>query len=165
MTLLPWMAEAEKLLGTYEAPGDKDNPEVVKLYAEAGHPEIRHDAVPWCAAFVGAVLKRAGLEGTGGLSAREYEGWGENLRAPIYGCIGVKKRAGGGYLGHVGFVVAANATQIIMLGGNQGDVVSIAAFPRSQFTAFRWPKGVAIPDPPIPLPTSVGGAKQKVSQV
>ena len=158
------MIEAKKLIGQHEIEGDKDNSTIMQCYKECGHPEIKHDETPWCAAFVGAMLYRANLKGTGGLSAREYEGWGVSLKFPIYGCIGVKKRVGSGWVGHVGFVVAVNPQQIVMLGGNQGDAVSVAAFDRSQFTAFRWPKEFKIPYPSLPLPINIKAAKLNVSQ-
>lgn len=157
-----WLRHARHHIGLKEAPGNADNPEVVRMYAEAGHPEIRHDATPWCAAFVGSMLSRAGLRGTGGLAAREYEGWGERLDKPILGCVGVKKRPGAGWVGHVGFVVAASKDFIWMLGGNQGDAVSIARFPRGDFTAFRWPKNT--PKATSPLPTGYANAARNVSQ-
>jgi hypothetical protein len=43
-----------------EWPADSDKPVVQAYYKDAGHPEVRHDSVPWCAAFVSAMLARAG---------------------------------------------------------------------------------------------------------
>ena len=158
-----WLVEARKMIGTVEGAGPKNNPAVVHLYEEAGHPEIRQDEVPWCAAFVGAMLKRAGIKPSGSLAARSYEAWGQPLKAPVFGCIAVKKRPGG-WLGHVGFCVGASASQIILLAGNQHDEVCVAAFPRSQFTAFRWPANVSVPKDLPKLPTTVAGAKEGVSE-
>lgn len=137
----PWLAEAIKCRGMREGKGAADNPAVVKFYAEAGHPEIRHDSVAWCAAFEGAMLARAGYQPSGSLAARSYETWGKRLHVPMFGCIGVKKRAGGGWIGHVGNVVAFDGVHVWMLGGNQGDQVSVASFPASTFTAFVVPAG------------------------
>ena len=139
-----WLAEAQRCIGIKEGPGAANNPAVVKMYAEAGHSGIKHDSVAWCAAFVGAMLKRAGLKPNGSLAARSYESYGQRLAEPLYGCIGVKKRSGKNapaWQGHVGFVVAANRTTVWLLGGNQGDAVKVAPFDRSEFTAFRWPSG------------------------
>lgn len=137
----PWLKEAAKNLGVHEGVGAANNPTVVQFYADAGFPGIKSDAVAWCAAFVGAMLKRAGYKPSGSLGARSYEAYGVNLHKPMFGCIGVKKRAGGGWLGHVGFVVAYDGSRVWMLGGNQGDKVSVASFPASQFTAFVIPAG------------------------
>ena len=61
------LALAER--GVKEAEGAADNPKVQAYYRDAGHPEAKHDLVPWCAAFVGAMLKRAGIKPSGELSA------------------------------------------------------------------------------------------------
>lgn len=138
-----WLAEGLKLIGIKEIKGPVDNPAVVKLFADAGFPGIKDDETAWCAAFVGATLRRAGLPTTNSLMARSYEKYGTRLAQPLYGCIGVKHRSGmpNSPLGHVGYVVAANASTVWLLGGNQGDAVKVAPFKRSEFTAFRWPAG------------------------
>lgn len=153
---MDWMPIAKTYLGVHEGVGDADNPKVVELFTLAGHPEVKHDSTAWCAAFVGGVLAKANVGGTGSLAARSYEKFGVRLEMPVFGCIGVKSRKGSAWAGHVGFVVGANRNQIILLGGNQNDAVSVAAFPRDQFTAFVWPKNVEITR--RDLPTSVTGA-------
>lgn len=163
-TDLPWMTVARGYLGEREIKGAADNARIVDLFAKAGHAWVQDDETAWCAAFVGGVLAQAGLSGSGSLAARSYEGWGVALGSPIYGCIGVKKRAGGAaWQGHVGFVVGANESEIILLGGNQTDAVSIAAFPRRDFTAYRYPSGFD-PAKAGPLPASVAGAKTAVTE-
>lgn len=158
-----WLTLARGDLGTVEGIGKANNPKVVRYFADAGFAGVKDDAVAWCAAFVGAVLKRAGHKPSGSLAARSYERWGVGLAKPVLGCIGVKRRGKSAWQGHVGFVVGASATQIIMLGGNQSDAVTVAAFKRAEFTAFRWPA-----DMPVPvgtkLPTTVAGAKSGVSE-
>jgi uncharacterized protein (TIGR02594 family) len=148
-----WLQTARKYLGVKEGPGEANNPIVVRMYAEAGFPGVRHDATPWCAAFCGAVLKEAGLKPSGSLLARSYERWGQPLAGPVVGAVAVKTRVGGG---HVGFVVGSAPGTVTLLGGNQGDQVRLATFPRSGFTAFRWPPGeplpTAHPAPNVPAP-------------
>ena len=161
---LPWMKIARGYLGEREIKGPDDNARIVELFAKAGHAWVKDDETAWCAAFVGGVLAQAGLPGTGSLAARSYEGWGLALTGPVYGCVGVKTRAGGAaWQGHVGFVVGANEREVILLGGNHGDAVSIAAFPRKDFTAFRYPPGFD-PAKASPLPASVAGAKSAVTE-
>lgn len=162
----PWIVVAEKYLGLHEGPGAEDNPAVVKFYADAGHPEVKHDAVPWCAAFVGGVLHESHLPITGSLLARSYENYGIRLDRPVYGCIGVKTRKGGG---HVTFIVGETPGHYLCLGGNQGDRVCIEAIPKAKspsdkFTALRWPPGVPLPPNPHPLLTSVPELKTGLSE-
>lgn len=135
----PWMREMQKLNGLAEKPGAGSNPEVLKLYAEAGHPEIRSDEVAWCAAAVGAALKRSGWPNTGSLAARSYEAF-PHLHRPMFGAIGVKRRGTSAWLGHVGIVVAATGKRVWMLGGNQHDRVCVAGpFNLDEFTAWVVP--------------------------
>lgn len=158
-----WLALAASEIGTVEGIGKSNNPKVVQYFADAGFAGVKDDATAWCAAFVGAELHRAGQKPSGSLAARSYETWGIGLKAPVLGCIATKKRAGSAWQGHVGFVVGADASHVILLGGNQGDKVSIASFKRSEFTSFRWPADVPIPTA-SKLPTTVAGARSGVSE-
>lgn len=165
MTDQAWMEVAKTYLGLREIKGPVHEAKIVELFRLCGHGWVRDDETAWCAAFVGGVFAKCGIPGTGKLTARSYERWGQKLSTPIYGCVGVKARAGGAsWQGHVGFVVGASADKIILIGGNQSDMVSIAAFPREDFTAFRYPPNVSIPTRPRPLPMTVAGAAERVRE-
>lgn len=151
-----WLSLARGETGVREGAGGADNPRVVAYFRDAGFPQVTHDATAWCAAFVGAMLKRADVKPLGSLWALDAAKWGVGLAQPQYGCIGVKRRDGGG---HVGFVVGANAKEIFMLGGNQGDAVGIASFPRAQFVAFRWPANIALINQGRPMPANLIAAR------
>ena len=73
------MQHAQKQVGIWEWAGSENNPLVLAMFTEAGHSDIKQDAVPWCAAFVGSVLLRAGTKGTGSLLARSYLDWGQKI--------------------------------------------------------------------------------------
>ena len=144
-----WIIEAERLIGTHESPGDTDNPIVVELFKDAGHPEVIHDETPWCAAFVGAVLKRSRHPGNGSLWALDYAKWGQALDDIAFGAVATKKRfnrAGKLVGGHVFFVVGWDGQHVYGLGGNQSDQVSITEFDRSDIVAYRWPSDTPLPD-------------------
>lgn len=158
-----WLVLAEALNGLKEAPGAKNNPEVVKLFADAGFPGIKTDSTAWCAAFVNAVLERAGHRGSRSLAARSFESWGVGLKEPALGAIATKKRNGSTWQGHTGLVVGACKDQVFLLGGNQSDAVNVAAFKRSEIVAYRWPADVPLPAPHT-LPTTIAGARSGVSE-
>lgn len=158
-----WLTLASHDLGTVEGIGKANNPKVVAYFKDAGFAGVKDDATAWCAAFVNAMLERAGRRGSRSLAARSFEGWGVGLTEPALGCIATKKRGNSSWQGHTGFVVGANKDQIFLLGGNQGDKVSVAAFKRSEFTAFRWPADVPLPVA-SKLPTSIAGARSGVSE-
>lgn len=141
---LPWMVIAQKYIGLREGTKLKANPTVVKFFADSGHPEIKNDATtPWCAAFIGAVLKEAGLKNSGTLWALDYAKYGKKLNEPIVGSIATKRRKGGG---HVFFVISFDDQYVYGIGGNQNDQVSVARFPRSVIHSYNWPEGVPIPE-------------------
>lgn len=140
-----WLVHARAEDGTVEAPGKANNPRIVRYYAEAGHPEVKHDEVAWCAAFVGAMLHRAGHPTTGSLMARSYTRYGEACE-PRVGAIVVLPRGNDPVYGHVGFLVGYDHSSVYVLGGNQynpktkrSEIVNVSRFPRSKVLAYRWP--------------------------
>ncbi len=140
-----WMKYAREYIGVHEGRGDLDNPVVVEMYKLSGFAGIKHDSVPWCAAFVGACLAKAKIRPSGSLMARSYQKWGQKCFPPVYGCIGVKSRAGlgaGSSLGHVGFVTNYDEKFVTMISGNTKDMVCEESFRRSEFLAYRYPQGV-----------------------
>ena len=135
-----WLTLARGELGTKEAPGDANNPIVLRYYADAGHPEINADSVAWCAAFAGAVLERSGYPCSKQLNARSYLTWGKAVNKPYPGCVAVFSRGDvRGWEGHVGFYIGEDEKGIQLLAGNQGDAVSIAYQPKSRLLGYREP--------------------------
>lgn len=135
-----WLALARAERGVKEKPGEGDNPVVGAYYRDAGHPEVRHDSVPWCAAFVGAMLKRAGIEPSGSLAARSYLKWGRPAESPKPGAIAVFARGNSSWQGHVAFVLRdLGDGRLQVIGGNQSDRVSIAAYPKTRLLGLRMP--------------------------
>lgn len=135
-----WLKLARAELGVKEAPGEANNPTVLAYYRDAGHPEVNADSVAWCAALTGACLERAGVPSSKQLNARSYLTWGKEVKKPYPGCIAVFSRGDPrGWEGHVGFFLEEKDGQIMVLGGNQGDAVTIAAQPKSRLLGYREP--------------------------
>ena len=140
-----WLETARSYLGTRERPKGAHNPTILDFFLRAGHGWVDADEVPWCAAFVGAVLGEAGLTGSGELTARSYLKWGHPMPDEMLGAIAVFRRGRASWQGHVGFVTGANATHLAILGGNQSNAVTIADYPRTKLLGLRWPEGVMRP--------------------
>jgi uncharacterized protein (TIGR02594 family) len=148
------LARAE--LGQHEINGPKSNPEIIKFFEDAGHTEIHSEDTAWCAAFVGAMIKRSGFKPSGSLMARSYLTWGTGLQKPEIGAVAVLWRGSpDGSEGHVGFVVDSGQDFVKLLGGNQGapGQVSVETFPRSRVLGFRWPYAPADEKPSTPSET------------
>ena len=133
-----WLTPAWTELGQHEMPGSEANPHIRDFFADAGHPEIVSDEVAWCAAFVSACLERSGVRSTRSLLARDYLMWGDELAAPRLGAIAVLSRDPDPASGHVGFLAGETADALILLGGNQHNAVTVAAFPKSRLLSLRW---------------------------
>jgi uncharacterized protein (TIGR02594 family) len=134
-----WLEHAWRELDQKEQRGNADNARIVKFYRDAGHSEIAHDEIAWCAAFVGASLERAGMRSTRSLLARSYLGWGAGLVEGRLGAISILSRGPDPAAGHVGFLIGEAGDDLLLLGGNQDDGVSVAPFARSRLLGFRWP--------------------------
>ena len=135
-----WLKLARGELGVKESPGAANNPVVLNYYRDAGHPEVDADSVAWCAAFAGAMLERSGVPCSKQLNARSYLTWGKPVAKPYPGCVAVFSRGDvRSWEGHVGFYLGENGGNITVLGGNQGDAVTIAAQPKSRLLGYREP--------------------------
>lgn len=133
----PWLVTARSLIGLKEIKGPQHDPEILQMWKNIKRGGIKDDETPWCAAFVGSCLELNGIRSTRFESAASYATWGQALSEPVYGCIAVGKRSGGG---HVGFVVGMTEDgDLLLLGGNQSDSVSIVRYPRARVYAYRWP--------------------------
>ena len=146
----PWMPVAWAELGVAERPGAASNPRVVAYFRKAGHGEVTDDETAWCAAFVGACLEGAGLASTRSLAARSYLSWGIGVATPSPGAVTVLSRGSDPALGHVGFLVGLTDSHVILLGGNQSDAVTVAAFDRSRVLGYRLPSAAAVSEPRPP---------------
>lgn len=158
MTQPAWMAPAWAELGQRERPGSADNPRIIAYYADAGHPGVRHDEVAWCAAFAGACLERSAVASTRSLMARSYLAWGQPLDEPRLGAIAVLSRGSDPASGHVGFWLGESGENVLILGGNQSDAVTVAAYSKSRLIGLRWPLSANTMPPQAGLHVRVGNA-------
>lgn len=133
------MTLAKSYLGIKEVPGKKDNPKIMGMYKTVGHAWVEHDEVAWCAAFVGAMLERAGLPSTRSLAARSYLKWGVPVDAKDaqVGDVVVFKRGNSSWQGHVAFFVRQTKSLIFVLGGNQANGVNIKGYAKSKLLGIR----------------------------
>lgn len=144
MTEPRWLTRARRNLGVRETPGPVSTPSILK-YRLMAKVLLKGDdgAVPWCAIFVNAMLEAVGIKGSRSGMARSFSSWGRWVPADAIplGAIVVLSSNRGPASGHVGFAVGISSTHVWLLGGNQGDAVSIAPFQRSRIVAVRWPAG------------------------
>lgn len=125
---------ALELFGVKETIGEDDNPIILDWAVECGIKNYHSDATPWCSLFLAVVAKRSGKKiPENPLWSRNWQYWGEPSR-PELGAVLVFAREGGG---HVGIYVGEDAEYYHVLGGNQGDAVSIARIRKPRLLACR----------------------------
>lgn len=125
---------------TREIVGKEDNPEVLKYFEILGFDgqELK-DETSWCAAFVNWVLVELDLPNTGRLNARSFLDIGESVKQdPKMGDVVVLWRESiESWKGHVGFYIRETETKIYLLGGNQGNRVSIQPYDKKRLLDIR----------------------------
>lgn len=155
-----WVIEAEKDIGVREIQGVTHEPKILSWWKNIGLGGIKDDEKPYCAAWLGAKLKDAGCEYLRSGWARDYLDYGVKLDKPVFGCIVVLYRKGGG--GHTGFGMGYNREgKLLILGANQNNEVNISAFDVDRVLGYRYPKNQPIPmialsisDDALPISTS-----------
>lgn len=135
-----WMRIAKDCVGLKEIPGAKHNSTIQTWLAKLG-AWWRDDETPWCGVFVAHCMREAGLPvPQNWMRAKAWADYGSNLRSTHVapGAILVFSRQGGG---HVGFYAGEDSTFFYVLGGNQGNAVTISKIAKARCIAIRWPKG------------------------
>ena len=140
------LAAAKRYVGTEEWAGAASNPAVEELWTKAGFGVAHKDDVPWCAAFVGAVLAQVGLPNTGKPNARSYLEYGTSIdpeQARPGDIIVFWRGSPSGWQGHVAFFAEWAGSDVMVIGGNQSDAVTRAAYPRHKIIGVRRADGVS----------------------
>ena len=137
---------AQRFIGIKEVPGKRDNAQILTmLHLDGTWPE--HDEVPWCSAFTNYVAWLLRLPRSKSLAARSWLTVGAAIhlpRAQIGFDVVVLSRGSNSpgpevlsAPGHVGFYSGQGAGKVALLGGNQGDSVSVAEFPVNRVLGVR----------------------------
>lgn len=145
-----WLDIAKTQLGVKELSGSRNNPRIVDYHRttidSARWKNGMPDSVDWCSSFVNWVVKKAGINGTNKGNARSWLSWGQRLNKPVPGCVVVFWRDSlSSWKGHVGFYVGEAGSHVKVLGGNQGNAVTISTYPKGRILGYRWPSNTPLP--------------------
>lgn len=125
-------------IGTYEW-AEGSNPRVDAYFDDVGYPSMT-DETAWCAAFVGAMLKRCGLPHTGKLTARSYLDWGKPVdlsKAEPGDVVILWRGSPTSWQGHVGLYDRQADGNVYLLGGNQRDQVNVSGYSIDRVLSVR----------------------------
>lgn len=145
-----YLTEARKHIGLKELTGTNDHPLLLSWWIRLNVKYLYKQA--WCGLFVAHCMQVTGNPiPKNWYRAKAWLEWGEKSESPKLGCIVVFSRTNGG---HVGFVVGKdNSGRLLVLGGNQGNQVSIAPFDMSRVEGYRVPKDFVLSST-LPIITS-----------
>jgi uncharacterized protein (TIGR02594 family) len=139
---------AQRFVGSKEVPGSMDNPQIMAML-RLDNSWPGHDEVAWCSAFVNYVCWLLRLPRSKSLAARSWlQIWSAvetQYDAEVGFDVAILKRGGPNQPGpkvldaegHVGFFAGKEGDNILVLGGNQSDQVSISSFPSAQLLGIR----------------------------
>jgi len=156
----PWMTIAKQELELWTANNFKEDVEpglakVVRYLKSVGLSTTTNEA--WCGGFVGFCLEQSGEKFKAtivkeGAKASNWLEWGNmsmrqfDLRDIPVGAIVVTHPLAEGTSGHVGFAVekVTGTDKVAVLGGNQGDRVSIEHIHKNKIRQIRWHSDLAL---------------------
>lgn len=138
---------AQRYVGVSEVPGVASNPTVLAML-RLDNTWPGGDDVPWCSAFANHIAWLLRLPRSKALNARSWLAIGTPV--PIEDALvgndvvilkrGEGKQPGPDVLnapGHVAFFAGREPGTVLLLGGNQGDKVSLARFPAADVLGVR----------------------------
>ena len=137
-------ALAQRYVGLEEVPGIAANPTILKML-QLDQKWPKDDAVPWCSAFLNYVCWQLRLPRSKSLAARSWLGVGTPVKLSDaragYDVVVINRNGSPDPStpgpGHVGFFAGIEDQFVLLLGGNQGDKVSLARFPVSSVLGVR----------------------------
>ena len=131
---------AHRYLGTKEVPGRKNNHAILgwlrryNLWPEG-------DSTPWCSAFCAHPFWLLNLPHSRSLAARSWLDVGETIfledARKGYDVVILWRGSPEGRAGHVGLYHDHDFDSVWLLGGNQGNAVSIAEYPTPRVLGVR----------------------------
>ena len=128
-------------LGQAEISGEVHNDRIVAYSQESGITGISSDEIPWCSSFVNWVAFKADVVRTNKANARSWLLVGSKVDVhPEPGDVVIFWRESiQSWKGHVGFFLGYSRDQrrVYCLGGNQGNAVSVSAYPADTVLGFR----------------------------
>ena len=140
---------AQRYVGIKEFTGGRDHPLIQWWLSLCGFSTDSPDETPWCSAFVNGIAWEFRLDRSKSAAARSWLKHGKPIALtfarPDSDVVVLRRGSGAGSQGaevldapgHVGFFAGVEGGKVLVLGGNQGDQVSIAPFPLEAILGVR----------------------------
>jgi uncharacterized protein (TIGR02594 family) len=141
---------AQRFVGMGEIAGEANNAFIVWSHSLCGLGDETPDSVPWCSSWLNALAWMLRLPRSKSAAARSWLEVGVPVFFPSgpevgYDIVILKRGAGEqpgpevtrGAPGHVGLYAGIEGDRVLVLGGNQGNRVSIARFATKDILGIR----------------------------
>lgn len=138
---IPWFQEARRLIGVREVVGPGNQPKIIDWATKTGI-DYKSDDIPWCGLFVAHCISSTLLEEplpANPLGARNWMKFGAPGKLAAGAILVFWRGKKEGWQGHAGFYAGQDSAAYHVLGGNQGDSVSITRIRRDRLLDIRWP--------------------------
>lgn len=130
-----WALNELKTQNTKEVSGSKDNPRIV-WYHSFTSLKATDDETPWCSSFMCAAAEESGHKSTKSAGARSWLDYGDKGDGSV-GDIAVFKREKGHHVAFINKPYTPGDNEIEVLGGNQGNRLSIDKRDSDKLLAIR----------------------------
>jgi uncharacterized protein (TIGR02594 family) len=132
------LLEVLKHYGLKEVSGPQVNTHIIEFFKEIGFDWVNSDETAWCSASLNYFCKKLGYERSGKLDARSWLKVGTEVKTPSIGNVVVFWRnKPDSWEGHVALYINEDKDNIFVLGGNQGDSISIAPYQKNRVLGYR----------------------------
>lgn len=132
---------AQRFVGeVYELPGKAEHPFIQWCHSLCVLGYEQPDEVPWCSSFMNALAFMLQLPRSKSAAARSWLHVGTLIdlgEAEPGNDVVVFSRGDNPAQGHVGLYAGHDASAVSVLGGNQGNAVSVQRFPRTRLLQVR----------------------------
>lgn len=152
-TLPKMVAASLQYMGIREVPGKGSNPAIIDMAKGLGIEKIyTDDDISWCALFINHLIRITGKPALvvgkdpyNYLRAKFMQNWGNPVKSgeEQLGDVLIFDREGGG---HTALYIGETGSTFFVLGGNQGNTVSIVEIPKSRLLGARRYYATAAPE-------------------
>jgi len=126
--------------GLSEIAGAQSNPEIIAMGKDLGFDIVDDSETAWCSLALNYFAKKCGYEYSNSLAARSWLKMPNQIVVlkPEVGDVAVLWRGSpDDWRGHVGLFISQDVHNIYLLGGNQGNSLTISAYPRERVLGYR----------------------------
>lgn len=136
-------------IGVKEVRGRESSPQILRYAKESGFENYTSDETAWCSLFANWIAFNVNLERTDDLAARSWLNVGIPIDQPEPGDVVVFLRGDrNSWQGHVAFFMgfSFDHSRVYCIGGNQGNQVSLTAYPLERVIGFRRLRKLTVPN-------------------